>query len=231
MNTKILIADDEPFYRQLLETMLRGWSFDVSVCDEGTRAWDRLKSEDGPRLAILDWDMPGLEGPEICRKLSTVRKDRPPYVILLTANTATERIYEGLRAGANDYVTKPFRRQELFARLQVAQRVLLLQEALADRVRELEDALISVKELHGLLPMCAWCKKVRDDQNYWQEVECYIAEHSDAKVTHGICPACMEKAKADSAINASNSAKANETPKQEQHLTQVTPLEENPCDF
>src|SRR5205823_6467310 len=114
------------------------------------------------------------------------------YLILLTAREAKEDIVVGLLNGANDYVTKPFDRNELEARLQVGRRVLELQHSLATQVRELEEALCQVKLLQGLLPMCCYCKKIRDDNNYWQQLEHYLSEHSDARFSHGICPECWE---------------------------------------
>ena len=83
-------------------------------------------------------------------------------------------------------------REELRARVQVGERVVELQRRLAERVRELEAALADVKHLSGLLPICAYCKKIRNDQNYWQQVESYVAEHSEAQFSHGICPGCYE---------------------------------------
>jgi sigma-B regulation protein RsbU (phosphoserine phosphatase) len=117
----------------------------------------------------------------------------PPYLILLTAKGGREDLVTGLEAGANDYVTKPFNREELRARVQVGVRMVELQQSLADRVKALEEALARVKQLQGLLPICSYCKKIRDDQNYWQQVESYIAEHSQAQFSHSICPDCYEK--------------------------------------
>jgi hypothetical protein len=115
------------------------------------------------------------------------------YAILLTGKTDRESLVQGLQAGAHDYITKPFEPAELHARVQVGLRVLRLQRALADRVHQLEDALLRVKQLQGLLPMCCYCKCIRADQNYWQQVEQYISAHSDVQFSHGICPSCFEK--------------------------------------
>ena len=110
-------------------------------------------------------------------------REPKPYLIFVTAKARTQDIVTGLGAGADDYIVKPFEREELHARVQVGFRMLELQAALAERVRELEDALTRVKQLQGLLPICSYCKKVRDDQNYWQQVETYIEGHSDAQFT------------------------------------------------
>jgi DNA-binding response OmpR family regulator len=111
----------------------------------------------------------------------------------LTTKSDKEDVVVGLDAGADDYVTKPFDREELRARVQVGLRVVQLQHALADRVNELEEALSRVKQLQGLLPICSFCKRVRNDQNYWQQVESYVTQHSEAKFSHSICPDCFEQ--------------------------------------
>lgn len=187
---RVLIAEDDPVSRIVLERTLRGWGHDVVVTADGTQAWDELKKEDAPSLAVLDWMMPGIEGPELCRRVRALARPVPAYMILLTAKGCTADVVEGLDSGADDYVTKPFDRSELRSRLKVGERVLGLEQGLADRVRELEIALGQVKQLKGLLPMCAYCKKIRDDQNYWQRVETYVSLHSDARFSHGICPTC-----------------------------------------
>src|SRR5262249_57910928 len=102
----------------------------------------------------------------------------------------------GLQSGANDYVTKPFDRAELQARVCVGKSVVELQRSLALRVRELEDALSQVRQLQGLLPICCYCKKIRDDRNYWQQVETYVGDHSAARFSHAICPDCLKAAEA-----------------------------------
>src|SRR5207248_10993171 len=102
-------------------------------------------------------------------------------------------IVEGLTAGADDYVIKPFDRAELKARINAGERILRLQAELAARVKELEFALASVKLLQGLLPICCYCKKIRDDKNYWQQVDTYVLDHSVIRFSHGICPDCLEQ--------------------------------------
>jgi len=187
---KILVAEDQSVSRHILVANLRKWGYDVTACEDGTRAWEALQGEEAPQLAILDWLMPGMDGIEICRQIRRSPRTRSIYLILLTARRGQEDKIQGLQAGADDYITKPFNREELRARVQVGIRVLELQGALAQRVRQLEEALSRVKTLQGLLPICSYCKKIRDDRNYWQQVEGYISDHSEAQFSHGICPEC-----------------------------------------
>ena len=187
---RILVAEDEMVSRHILEVSLRRWGYEVIAVEDGTRAWEVLQGEEAPQVAILDWLMPGMDGIEICRQIRKGPGTRPVYVILLTARSGLEDKIHGLQSGADDYITKPFDREELRARVQVGLRVLELQGALAQRVRELEEALSRVQQLQGLLPICSYCKKIRNDRNYWQQVEGYISEHSGAQFSHGICPEC-----------------------------------------
>jgi phosphoserine phosphatase RsbU/P len=188
---RVLVAEDQPVSRHVLVANLRDWGYDVTAVEDGPRAWTALQAEEGPHLAILDWLMPGMDGLEICRKIREIPQTRPIYLILLTARRDQEDIIQGLQSGADDYITKPFDLKELRARVQVGIRVLELQAALRQRVRELEEALSRVKTLQGLLPICSYCKKIRDDRNYWQQVEGYISDHSEAQFSHGICPECF----------------------------------------
>ena len=190
---RILVAEDEPVARRVLRTLLGKWGYQVSTCADGQAAWQTLQTADAPELVILDWMMPHMDGLQVCRQLRALPQPQPTYVILLTARGQEDDIVTGLHAGADDYITKPFGREELRARVQVGARVVTLQRHLAERVKELEDALARVKYLRGLLPICAYCKKIRNDQNYWQQVEAYITEHSDAQFSHSICPACYEQ--------------------------------------
>jgi DNA-binding response OmpR family regulator len=202
---KILIAEDDPVSRRLLQATLERFGYEVVVAAEGAEAWAALQRDDAPSLAILDWMMPELDGVEICRRVREIPTSTPPYLILLTAKTERGDVVAGLDAGANDYLTKPFDRGELRARLQVGTQVLELQKNLAERISELEDALAQVKRLRGLLPICSYCKNIRDEQNFWQRVDNYLMEHADVMFSHGICPDCyknvvepkLEKSRAD----------------------------------
>lgn len=187
---KILIAEDDPVSRRLLEATLEKFGYEVVVAADGAEAWIALQRDDAPPLAILDWMMPELDGVEICRRVREIPTSTPPYLILLTAKTERGDVVTGLDAGANDYLKKPFDRGELRARVQVGVQVLELQRKLAERVIELEDTLAQVKQLQGLLPICSYCKNIRDEQNYWQRVDSYLMEHADVMFSHGICPDC-----------------------------------------
>jgi len=190
---RILIAEDDRASRRLLEATLIKDGHSVILTEDGDQAWQALQQDATIPLAILDWNMPGLTGPEICQRARQIETAQPPYLILLTSRDTREDVVSGLQAGANDYVTKPFDFAELRARVQVGQRVIQLQKTLANRVNELEVALANVKMLQGLLPICLYCKKIRDDQNYWQQLDKYVAEHTDTRFSHGICPECYEK--------------------------------------
>jgi DNA-binding response OmpR family regulator len=192
---RILVAEDDPVSEQLLSAFLRKWEHEPVVCRTGPEAWEALQRPDAPRMAILDWMMPELEGPEIVRRLRGREADtpEPTYVILLTALDGAADVVAGFEAGADDYVTKPFNKDELRARVQVGVRMLDLRRHLAERVRELERALAQNRTLRGLLPICSYCKRIRDDRNYWTEVESYLAQVADAEFSHGVCPDCYDR--------------------------------------
>ncbi len=189
----ILVADDELVARRLLQASLESWGHVVHLAADGIAAWELLAGDPSLEAAILDGLMPGLDGMEVCRRARALPAPRFVYLILLTGRSAKEDVLRGFEAGADDYVTKPFDRDELYARLQVGARFLKLQRDLAKQVQELEKALANVNQLQGLLPICSYCKCVRDDKNYWQQVEHYIGAHSELEFSHGICPPCFQK--------------------------------------
>jgi DNA-binding response OmpR family regulator len=193
----VLIAEDDRVTGEILARTLQRWSYGTTLVSDGVQAWETLRTAAEPTLAILDWMMPGMDGPDVCRR---VRHELPlanMYLLLVTAREGRSDLVAGLEAGADDYIVKPFDPEELRARVSVGVRVLALQQKLAERVGELEAALANVKQLRGLLPICSYCKRIRGDNQYWQQVEGYIAQHSDAQFSHGICPTCYETVSAE----------------------------------
>lgn len=188
----VVIAEDHKRTREALSTILESKAFHVTSVATGTDAIDLLTTSEQQCLALIDWNLPGATGIEICR---AIRKARPPhqvYIIVITAREEEEAIAEALGAGADDFIRKPCGVSELIARVRNGQRTLQLEGSLAERIVELEDALTKVQQLQGLLPICMYCKKVRDDSNYWQEIEAYIHTHTGTDFSHGICPDCMQ---------------------------------------
>jgi DNA-binding response OmpR family regulator len=190
---RVLVADDDLTYCRMLESFMKKWGYEPVVTRDGEQAWQILQAPDAPQLAILDWMMPGKDGVDICRQVRKAGPSKPTYIILLTSKERKEDIVSGLDSGADDYMTKPFEREELRARVQAGERILNLQFELARRVKELQEALDRIKTLEGILPICMYCKKIRNDQNYWEQVDIYIEEHSNVEFTHSLCPDCMEK--------------------------------------
>jgi two-component system cell cycle response regulator len=129
---KVLIADDSLISRRLLETALQQWDYQVVAASDGIEAWQILSREDAPRLAILDWMMPGLSGPEVCRRVRHLASQRYTYILLVTSRSEREDVIQGMEAGADDYITKPFDQSELKVRLASGRRIVELQDDLLD---------------------------------------------------------------------------------------------------
>jgi CheY-like chemotaxis protein len=189
----VLVADDHDVNRKLLRSILQGEGYEVLEAANGIDALNLLESATKPLVGLVDWEMPQMEGIEVCRQARALEGLPPTFLILVTVRDSKQDVVAGLLAGANDYITKPFDKTELLARVKVATQMVELQQALTERVEELKEALLNVKQLSGLLPICSYCKKIRDDQNYWQQVESYVGKHSEAKFSHSICPTCYEE--------------------------------------
>ncbi|HEY0810782.1 MAG TPA: response regulator [Longimicrobiales bacterium] len=192
MGKTVLIADDDKLTLNVLNDTLTRAGYDVLTAADGEQAWRKLEQSKAV-VAILDWLMPGVEGVEIVRRAHKDPRFVNCYFILLTGKSATEDLVEGLKAGASDYLRKPFEEAELLARVEVGVRFIELQQKLADRVKELETALTQVKRLEGLLPICSYCKRIRNEQDYWERVDAYISQHANVRFSHNICPECYEK--------------------------------------
>lgn len=165
----VLIVDDVPKNLQVLGSILRNEDYKVAAATSGKQALEML-DKIRPDLVLLDVMMPGMDGFEVCKIIRSRPETAGIPIIFLTASTGTDDIVKGFSVGAVDYVTKPFNSAELLARVRTH---------------------LKLKRLSGLLPICANCKKVRDDKGYWRQVEEYIAEHSDIIFSHGLCPGCV----------------------------------------
>ena len=175
---KILIAEDENISRSVLRRVLTRLGHEVVEAVDGEEAWRRLQAEP-LRLIISDWMMPKVNGLELCRRIRGLNAPEYTYFILLTARDNSEENHgTAMEAGVDDFLTKPLRPNELFARLRVADRIL--------------RSTTQVHQLEGMLPICTYCKKIRDDQNYWAQIEHYLVQHARAKFSHSICPDCYQ---------------------------------------
>ncbi len=174
----VLIAEDDSVSRLILLTKLRKMGHEVIATEDGEAAWNSFLVE-RPQLIITDWMMPKIDGLDLCRMIRSHDQEKYAYVIFLTALAGKKNYYEGMEAGADDFLNKPVDMEDLTARLRVAERILTLHT--------------EVKQLEGLLPICSYCKKIRDDQNMWQPIEGYISKRTEATFSHGYCPSCIEK--------------------------------------
>ncbi len=143
---RVLIAEDDPTSSRVLEAVLKKQDYEVLAVADGDAAWELLRRDDAPRLAILDWMMPGMDGGEVCSKVRELDTQTPTYILLLTALGSKRNIVTGFEAGADDYLTKPFDREELLARVKVGRRIVELQSALADRLKEIEGQKRNLKK-------------------------------------------------------------------------------------
>jgi DNA-binding response OmpR family regulator len=188
---KVLIAEDDAISRRLLEAHLQRAGHEVVCTSDGGEAWRLLNVDGAPRLAVLDWMMPVIDGVEVCRLLRSDHRLDYVYVVLLTARGQREDLVDAFEAGADDYLIKPFDPIELRSRLTVGVRIIELQESLKAKVTELESTRTHVHQLQGLLPICMHCRKVRDDEDTWHKLETYIEQHSEARLTHSLCSDCL----------------------------------------
>lgn len=195
----ILIVDDEPINIKVFEKLLCA-DYDIFSAQSGREAISQVK-ENHPDLILLDVMMPGLNGFETCRLIKADATSQDIPVIFVTAMDGLDGEIAGLDIGGIDYLSKPVNLDLLKLRvrnhIELKRRrdiILAQRDLLARQKEELEAALAQVKKLEGIIPICMYCKKIRDDQSSWQQLEKYISEHSEAKFSHGVCPDCYEKA-------------------------------------
>ena len=175
---KILIAEDDAVSLAILEKTLRGLGHEVVVAEDGQMAWEEWQKDYFP-VVISDWLMPRTDGPALSRMIRRTHRENYTYIIMLTVLEGKSKYLEAMEAGVDDFITKPFDRDELVARLVAAERIVGLRH--------------HVSVLECLLPICSYCKRIRDEKDQWHSVENYVTARFGAKFTHGICPDCFDK--------------------------------------
>jgi len=175
----ILIAEDDPVSARILEAALSKFGYKPVMARNGAEAWDKFDREPA-RLIVSDWMMPDLDGLELCEKVRSRAQTPYTYFILLTANHTSAHNYElASAAGVDDFLTKPLDREAIRIRLRVAERIL--------------KYTAQIRQLQEMIPICVYCRKVRDEHDYWDMVESYIQKETGRRFSHGACPACYEK--------------------------------------
>jgi sigma-B regulation protein RsbU (phosphoserine phosphatase) len=188
---KILIAEDEFTTRMLVQVSLENWGYRVESVVDGHEAWSILKQKNAPQIAILDWEMPELDGLEVCRRVKEMGDENPPYIILLTGRDNKKDIVQGFDAGADDYMTKPFNDNELRARVRVAERLVRTQTSLLESVTELKEVLNQLEMIQGGMVICQSCYKIlSDNDNEWYSIQKVVKQHGDLRFIHAVCPDC-----------------------------------------
>ncbi|MEY5016054.1 MAG: hypothetical protein RIS92_2412 [Verrucomicrobiota bacterium] len=176
---KILIAEDDPVSLKVLQLSLENAGHSVLTATDGETAWAAFQN-DPVRIVISDWMMPNCDGIQLCKRIRQSGKPDYTYFILLTAiHTGRDNLRTAMDAEVDDFLPKPLDREMILMRLRVAERIL--------------DFTTQLRRLKELIPICMYCKRVRDDSDYWQQVESYIHAHTGSNFSHGICPECYTR--------------------------------------
>lgn len=175
MAMRVLVVDDEPVARLVLERVLTDHGYEPLVVENGAQAW-QVFQEIVISLVITDWVMPNVDGLELIRRIRAARRPAYTYSILLSAKEGRNSFLQGMEAGADDFLSKPIDQETLLARLRVAERVLGLER--------------TVTELKGLLPICSYCQSIRVDDDSWAPIDRYLASQTNTRLSHGVCPTC-----------------------------------------
>ena len=190
--TVVLIIDDSPTNLRILLKYLKTSGFDVIIAESGEKGLSELEKS-LPDIILMDVMMPGIDGFETCKRLKEKEESNDIPVIFMTSLSEVSDKIKGFGAGAVDYITKPFKQEEVLLRLNTHLTIRRQKIEILRQKKELEKALAEIKVLKGLLPICSNCKKIRDDQGHWEPIEVYIRNHSEAKFSHGICPICAKE--------------------------------------
>lgn len=196
----IMIVDDQPVNIQVLSRLFKD-DYNIKIATSGIKALDIVRNCVPPDIILLDIQMPEMDGMEALKQIRKIPTERPPYILILTVRGEEDSIIDGLKEGANDYLTRPFKVGELTARVEVGRRMVEMQDVLVSRLEDLSKALSEIKTLRGMLPICARCKKIRDDKGYWNQIEIYISNQTGAEFSHSLCPDCINTLYPDMALD------------------------------
>jgi sigma-B regulation protein RsbU (phosphoserine phosphatase) len=191
--THILLAEDHDATRESLQRLLESRGYIVTAVNDGAKATWKLITRDRPSIALIDWNLPSASGIDVCRAARRTKNASYVYLIMLTARVEEADVAEALEAGADDFLRKPYGPVELIARIRNGERTVRLERGLAARISELQEAAERINVLRRLLPICMYCKKVRDDRDYWKAIDAYFQEHTGTLFSHGVCPHCAQK--------------------------------------
>lgn len=189
---RILAVDDDAATRLAFDSIIRAAGWSPVVVDDPEEAYRILTGPDAPPIALIDWHMPTLSGIDLCRRVREAAPDARPYLIFVTVKSASEDVAAGLDAGADGYMTKPIAPIELLARVRAGIRTIASQQDLRTRLQQAEIASAQTKKLRELLPICAYCRRIRDEDQRWSTLEQYLSQHIGVRFTHGFCPDCYD---------------------------------------
>lgn len=190
---KILVVDDDPEILFATERVIKKMGFTTVGAETGFGCIDTVERQQ-PDLILLDVELPDISGVEVCHTLKNDPEHKNIYIMMLSGNkTSSENQADGLDSGADGYVPRPVSNRELAARVNSMARLIRAERKCASYIEELEDALEKIKVLSGIVPICMHCKKIRDDQGYWNQLESFIQKHSSAQFSHGVCDPCLHK--------------------------------------
>ncbi len=190
-SSSVLVVDDTRINVDLLVLLLQKMNYIVCVAESGKEALQKIATNP-PDLVLLDIMMPEMDGYETCRRIKSNPLSKHIPIIFITALNETKDKMKGFEVGGVDFITKPFEVQEVLARVKAQLTIQHLHRTLAAKNSELEKALAEVKSLQGIVPICSKCKKIRNDDGFWQRVEQYVSERTGAKFSHGYCPSCLQ---------------------------------------
>ena len=186
-----MIVDDNPLNIQLLVEVFSD-DYDVTFASSGLEALT-IAAKTHPDLILLDIQMPGMSGYEVFTALKSDPQLQDIPVIFITAMSQQNDEINGLKMGAVDFITKPFNMTIVQLRVKTHMELRLQRKINAQRTAELEEALANIKTLKEILPVCMYCKKIRDDEGYWSQLDRYVVEHTNSDFSHGICPECFRE--------------------------------------